>query len=103
MSSTKSLGEKLRELRDARGLLLREVAAHLEVDPSLLSKIERGDKRATREQVVQLARMYKADEKDLMVSYLSERVVYQVEDEDLAIEALKVAEEMIKYKKSKRK
>lgn len=99
----KSLGEKLRELRDARGLLLREVAAHLEVDPSLLSKIERGDKRATREQVVQMARMYKADEKDLMVSYLSERVVYQVEDEDLAIEALKVAEEMIKYKKSKRK
>lgn len=103
MSSMKSLGEKLRELRDARGLLLREVAAQLEVDPSLLSKIERGDKRATREQVVQMARMYKADEKDLMVSYLSERVVYQVEDEDLAIEALKVAEEMIKYKKSKRK
>lgn len=103
MSNMKSLGEKLRELRDARGLLLREVAAQLEVDPSLLSKIERGDKRATREQVVQMARMYKADEKDLMVSYLSERVVYQVEDEDLAIEALKVAEEMIKYKKSKRK
>lgn len=103
MSSMKSLGEKLRELRDARGLLLREVAAQLEVDPSLLSKIERGDKRATREQVVQMARMYKADEKDLMVSYLSERVVYQVKDEDLAIEALKVAEEMIKYKKSKRK
>lgn len=99
----KSLGEKLRELRDARGLLLREVAAQLEVDPSLLSKIERGDKRATRKQVVQMARMYKADEKDLMVSYLSERVVYQVEYEDLAIEALKVAEEMIKYKKSKRK
>lgn len=99
----KSLGEKLRELRESRGLLLREVAAKLEVDPSLLSKIERGDKRATREQVVQMARMYKADENELMVSYLSERVIYQVEDEDLAIEALKVAEEMIKYKKSKRK
>lgn len=103
MSNMKSLGEKLRELREARGLLLREVAAQMEVDPSLLSKIERGDKRATRVQVVQMARMYKADEKDLMVSYLSEKVVYQVEDEDLAIEALKVAEEMIKYKKSKRK
>jgi transcriptional regulator with XRE-family HTH domain len=103
MSNMKSLGEKLRELREARGLLLREVAAQMEVDPSLLSKIERGDKRATRVQVVQMGRMYKADEKDLMVSYLSERVVYQVEDEDLAIEALKVAEEMIKFKKSKRK
>jgi HTH-type transcriptional regulator, competence development regulator len=99
----KSLGEKLRELREAKGLLLREVAAHLKIDPSLLSKIERGDKRSTREQVVSMAKMYKADEKELMVSYLSERVIYQVEDEDLAIEALKVAEEMIKYKKSKRK
>jgi HTH-type transcriptional regulator, competence development regulator len=99
----KSLGEKLRELREAKGLLLREVAAQLEIDPSLLSKIERGDKRPTREQVVTMAKMYKANEKELMVSYLSERVIYQVEDEDLAIEALKVAEEMIKYKKSKRK
>ncbi len=99
----KSLGEKFRELREAKGLLLREVAAQLEVDPSLLSKIERGDKRATREQVIQMAKMYKTDEKELMVSYLSERLFYQVEDEELAIEALKVAEEMIKYKKSKRK
>jgi transcriptional regulator with XRE-family HTH domain len=99
----KSLGEKLRELREAKGLLLREVAAQLEVDPSLLSKIERGDKRPTREQVVYMAKMYKASEKELIVSYLSERVFYQVEDEDLAIEALKVAEEMIKYKKSKHK
>ena len=99
----KSLGEKLRELRDEKGLLLREVAAQLEIDPSLLSKIERGDKRPTREQVVTMAKMYKANEKDLVVSYLSERVIYQVEDEDLAIEALKVAEEMIRYKKSKRK
>jgi transcriptional regulator with XRE-family HTH domain len=103
MSNMKSLGEKLRELREIRGLLLREVAAQLEIDPSLLSKIERADKRATREQIVHLAKMYEADEKDLMVSYLSERVIYQVEDEDLAIEALKEAEEMIKYKKSKRK
>lgn len=99
----KSLGEKLREFREANGMLLREVAAQLEVDPSLLSKIERGDKRATREQVVQMAKIYKADEKELVVCYLSERVVYQVRDEELAIEALKVAEEMINYKKSKRK
>jgi transcriptional regulator with XRE-family HTH domain len=48
----KTLGEKLRELRENSALLLREVAAKLEVDPSLLSKIERGDKRATWEQVV---------------------------------------------------
>ncbi len=99
----KSLGEKLRELRAARSLLLRQVAAHLEVDPSFLSKIERGDKKPTREQVIHMAKMYKASEKELMVSYLSERVFYQVEDEELAIEALKVAEEMIKYKKSKDK
>ena len=103
MSNFKSLGEKLRELREAKGLLLREVAAELQVDPSLLSKIERGDKRPTREQVVQMTKIYKANGKELMVSYLSERIVFQVEDEDLAIDALKVAADIIKYQKRKNK
>lgn len=98
----KSLGEKLRGLREAKGLLLREVASKLDVDPSLLSKIERGGKRAVREQVVRMAKMYEADEKELMISYLSERVIYQIENEDLAIEALRVAEQMIKHKKRKK-
>lgn len=95
----KKLGETLRELRERKGLLLREVAAQLNIDPSMLSKIETGDKKPTRDHVIQLAKIYQANERELVVSFLSERVMYEVGNEELAIEALKVAEQMIKYNK----
>jgi transcriptional regulator with XRE-family HTH domain len=98
----KKLGETLRELREQNGLLLREVAAQLNIDPSMLSKIETGDKKPTREHIIQLAKIYKTSEKPLMVSFLSEKVMYEVGDDDLAIEALKVARQMIKYNKKTR-
>jgi hypothetical protein len=37
------------------------------------------------------------DEKKLLINYLSDRVLYDLKDEDLATDALKVAEKKIKY------
>lgn len=51
----KSLGENLRQLRTDKGLPLRTVAAFLDMDQAILSKIERGQRRANREQVLKLA------------------------------------------------
>ncbi len=48
------LGEKIKELREQNRLLQREVAAKLEIDTPMLSKIERGDRSAKREHVVLL-------------------------------------------------
>jgi len=94
----KSFGETIREMRESRSLLLREVAAKLEVDPSFLSRIESGTKRPTRDQVVQLASVLREDKNKLLVLYLGERVVYELKDEeDLAIEAIMVAEKRIRY------
>jgi ribosome-binding protein aMBF1 (putative translation factor) len=39
-STLKTIGTTLRELREAKGLLLREVGAKLSLDPTILSKIE---------------------------------------------------------------
>lgn len=97
----KTLGATLRELREEKGLLLREVAAQLQVDPSFLSKIERGDKKPTREQVINLAKVLTTDEKNLLVRYLSEKVVYEIENEYHAIEALKGAERIIRNRRGK--
>lgn len=94
----KTFGETIREAREAKGLLLREVAASLKVDPSFLSRIEGGTKRATREQVMDLARILREDADKLLVLYLSERVVYELKDEDLAIEAIVAAEKIIRYR-----
>ena len=47
--------KKIRELRDENGVLQRQLAALLEIDTPMFSKIERGDRRAKREQVTKLA------------------------------------------------
>lgn len=42
-------GEYLRELREVKGIPLQELAAVLEIDISILSKIERNERMATVE------------------------------------------------------
>ena len=46
------LGNKIRSLRDEQGILQRQVAAYLEIDTPMFSKIKRGDRRAKRSQVI---------------------------------------------------
>lgn len=92
-----SLGNIIRKLRESKELPLRTVAAFLDIDQAILSKIERGHRKPTREQVVKLAAYFKVKENDLLVAWLSDKLVYEVEDEDLALKALQVAEEKIAY------
>lgn len=93
----------MRKLREDQGLLLRKVAAILDIDVAVLSKMERGERRLTKDVVVKLAKIYKHDIQDLMVLYLSDKVLHEIGDEDLAIKALQVAERQIKYKMEQRK
>ena len=97
-----SLGETIRKRREDKELPLRIVAAYLDIDQAILSKIERGQRNASREQVVKLARFFKIDETDMLVSWLSDKLVYEVANEDVALKALKVAEEKVKYQKMKK-
>jgi len=93
----KRFGESLRELREEKKLLLRQVAAVLEVDTALISKFESGGRKPTREQVSILAKLYTTDEKELMIQFLSEKIAYEVRDEEYGLEALQVAEERVRY------
>jgi len=92
-----NLGEIIRKLREDKELPLRTVAAFLDIDQAILSKIERGQRKPTREQVVKLAEYFKVKENELLVAWLSDKLVYEIEDEDMALKALKVAEEKLKY------
>jgi Predicted transcriptional regulator len=96
-----SLGERIRKLREGKELPLRTVATYLGIDQAILSKIERGQRRATREHVVKLAMFFSLKESDLLVTWLSDKLAYEVRDEDLALEAMKVAEEKVKYQTRK--
>ena len=97
-----SLGETIRHLREARKLPLRTVAAYLDIDQAILSKYERGQRKPSRHQVVQLAAYFKVKENDLLVQWLSDKLVYELEDEDEALKALQMAEEKVKYNISKK-
>jgi predicted nucleotidyltransferase/plasmid maintenance system antidote protein VapI len=99
--STKKLGEILRDLRKEKGLPLRKVAAALDIDVAILSKMERGERKLTRGIVVKLAELYQHDLEPLMIQFLSEKVLYEIGDEDLAEKALKAAESELRYVRQK--
>jgi hypothetical protein len=46
---------------------------------------------------LKFAKFYKLNKDQLLVAWLSDKVTYELGDESLACEALKVAEEKIKY------
>ena len=92
-----NLGSRIKELREQQQLPLRTVAAYLDIDQAILSKIEHGHRKATREQVIQLAKYFKTNEDQLLVMWLSDKVAYEIQDEDLAQQALKVAEKKVAY------
>ena len=92
-------GKKIRELRDENGVLQRQLAALLEIDTPMFSKIDRGDRRAKREQVIKLAEYFHQDEKEMLTLWLADKVIDAVEDEqerDLCNDAIIVAQEQIK-------
>jgi transcriptional regulator with XRE-family HTH domain len=93
-----TLGNIIRKKRETKGLPLRIVAVYLDIDLAVLSKIERGQRNATREQVIKLADYFKVQEEEFLVSWLSDKIVIELANEKVAIEALQVAEEKINYK-----
>ena len=92
-----NLGETIRKLREEKELPLRTVAAFLDIDQAILSKIERGERRATKEQISKLADILEIERSLILTQYLSEKILYEIQNEDFGIEALKVAEQTIKY------
>jgi transcriptional regulator with XRE-family HTH domain len=95
--STEKIGEKLRHIREEKKLPLRKVAALIDIDVAILSKMERGERKITKEVVLKLAEIYDYNTDDLLVLFLSDKILYEIQGEDLGIEALKVAEERAKY------
>jgi len=88
-------GNKIRNLREQKGFVLRQVAAALEVDTATISKIERGDRQAKEEQLELLAKTLDADIKELKILWLADKVYQIVKDNTLALEALDIAEKEI--------
>ena len=91
------LGKRIKELREEQKLLQRQLAAILEIDTPMFSKIERGDRRAKRGHVITLAQQFKVDEKELLTLWLADKVLDALKEDDdkLKQEAIKVAQNVL--------
>lgn len=96
------IGEKIRKLREQDGMPLRKLAALLDLDQSTLSKIERGERQANKEMIEQIAAIFKADKNELVICFYSDKLSYELKDEVLSYEILKVAEQKVAYFKKQK-
>ncbi len=97
----KSFGAIIKSNREERGLFLRQVSALMETDQAIISKIERQKRKASREQVLKFAEIYEINPDELIISWYSDKVAYELREENNAEEILKVAETKVKYLKGK--
>jgi HTH-type transcriptional regulator, competence development regulator len=97
-----TFAEQVRTLREEAKLSLREVAEKIGIDTSLLGKIERNERQPTKEQIKQVAKYFKLDEKEMLKEYLSDQIAYRILEEDADIDTLKVAERKVQYLKTKK-
>ena len=92
----------IKEQRKLKGLLLREVASFVNIDQSIISKFEKGERKPSRYQVVRFADVFDTSEQELLISWLSDKLVSVLENEEFAKEALNVAEKKMDSIQKKR-
>ncbi|NVO11434.1 MAG: helix-turn-helix transcriptional regulator [Bacteroidales bacterium] len=95
-----TIGQIIRNKRENLGLLLRQVSAYADIDQAILSKIERNERKPNRELIIKLAEILKFDKDELLAQYMSDKIAYDIADEDCADRVLKLAEKKIKYLKT---
>ena len=95
-----SLSEILKTAREEKKIILRKVASELDIDQSLISKFEKGERKPTKEQLIKLAEFYNLPKQELLINWFADKIIYELKDIDYANDILIVAEEKIKYQKA---
>ena len=91
--------EKIKDLRLHSQLPQRKLAAALDIDTATYCKIEKGERKAQKEQVELLASVFEVDEKELLALWLADKVTDIVSDNgQIARNALSLAVENLEYK-----
>jgi len=94
-----TLGQKIRQIREKAGLKQRELAAKLDIGEGFLSKVENDQKLLKRDDLFKLSEIFKVEHSELETLWLANKVYALIKDENRGLDALKVAEDQIKYSK----
>ena len=92
----KTFGEYIRKLREDKQLPLRKVAAALDIDTSVLSKIERNERKPTSEMIPVLAETLDKTEKEIQVTYIKFLILNDLGDLKYLKEGLNETLKLIK-------
>lgn len=84
-----SFGEYLRNRREQLRLPLRKVAAELDIDTSILSKIERSERVATKEMLPTLAKTLEIQDKEIQIEFIQSTVLSELGDLEFLADGLK--------------
>jgi len=96
------IGEKLKELREANGMVQRQVAAELHVDTAYISKMENNEKPVSRNHLKKLSQLFKVPVEELLTIWLADKLYDVVKDEEVGLKAMEAAEEELKTHKKKK-
>ena len=87
----KLFGERIRSEREEKQLPLRKVAAFLDIDTSILSKIERGERKPTVDLIYKIADFFNLNGDNLVEEFLSEDIAFTLYQKKNSEKILKVA------------
>lgn len=84
------IGQKIRELREGKNFLIRQLAAKLDIDTAQLSKMERGERLFKKEEIIEVAKILDSDQQELLTIWLADRIYKMIQGEEYADAALKI-------------
>lgn len=97
-----TFGETIRQLREAQNLPQRKVAVILDIDSSLLAKYERNVRQPSKELINKIAKLFDVDSNELIKEALTDKIAYQILEEEVDSKILRVAEDKVEYLKTKK-
>lgn len=97
--SNETFGDYIKRAREAMQLPLRKVAAHLDIDQSTLSKVERGERPASPDYLKPLSEILKLDIKEVQSKFIADKISKDFGGMEHLTEGLKEAEKQIKRNK----
>lgn len=84
------IGKYIHNKRVQQGMPLKEVADYLNIDISLLSKIEHGDRQIQGYMLKGISDLFGLDYKSLQIEYLQSKIEHEYGDEPYFKDAVKI-------------
>lgn len=94
------LGEKIKALRESKGLVQRQIANELDIDIAYVSKMEHSEKPVSKSHIKKLARLFGVPENELLTLWLADKLYALTKDNPMALQAMEVVHDELKQQSS---